>query len=92
MVIWPLERISALPLDTHDANLTIVNMRHDPRARRVVTLLISRGTITVEEARLLSGASRQLIHAWCKSRKIKAGNPRLTKVTRAWRKALEECE
>jgi hypothetical protein len=64
-------------------------MSHDPQARRAVTLLIARGLITVQEARLLSGASRQLIHAWCKSRKIKPKKAREARIAREWRKALD---
>jgi hypothetical protein len=72
------------------AIFTIVNMRKDPEARRAVLLLISRGMITVGEARLLAGVSRQLIHMWCRSKGIVPGKARGAKVTNWWRKALDE--
>jgi hypothetical protein len=65
-------------------------MRKDPEAKRAVLLLIARGMITVPEAAQLAGVSRQLIHAWCGSKRMSTTRARQAKITRAWRKALME--
>lgn len=69
---------------------TIINMRKDPEARRAVLLLISRGLISVHEARLLAGVSRQLVHGWCRSKGINPTRARQQRIVRAFRKALAE--
>ena len=65
-------------------------MAVDPEARRAVLLLISRGMVTVPEAAQLAGVSRQLIRAWCKSRRMSLDRARKAKIAQAWRRALNE--
>ena len=61
----------------------------DPEARRAVVLLISRGMITVPEAAQLAGVSRQLVRAWCNTRKVSLDRARKARITKLWRRALE---
>lgn len=88
-IAWCLLRdLGASPLDTDGCYLTLVNMRTDPKARKAIVLLLSRGIITVAEARLLAGVSRQLIHGWCRSRGIKPAEARQARIAREWRRGL----
>jgi predicted HTH domain antitoxin len=64
-------------------------MRKDPEARRAVVLLISRGMITVPEAAQLAGVSRQLVRAWCRTRKVSLDRARKARIAKLWRRALE---
>ena len=88
MAIWPLERISALPLDTRDANFTFVKSYDD--TRRAVLKLMRRGTMTLPEVAQCAGVSRQLIRHWCKVAKIVIGQAREVRNAREWRKAFNE--
>jgi hypothetical protein len=74
----------------HGMAFYVRKMLKDPEARRAVLLLISRGVITVPEAARLAGVSRQLVRAWCKSRKMSVDRARNARITREWRKAMNE--
>lgn len=67
---------------------TFVKIRKDPEARRAVLLLISRGMVTVPEAAQLAGVSRQLVRAWCKSRRMSVDRARKARIAKLWRSAM----
>lgn len=69
---------------------TFVNMRKDPEAKRAVLLLISRGLATVPEAAQLAGVSRHLIRRWCGARGMSVDRARKQRLTRMWRRLLDE--
>ncbi len=60
---------------------------HD-EARRAVVILIRRGTMTVPEAALLAGVSRQLVRHWCKQARIVIGQSRNARLAKEWRRVL----
>lgn len=77
----------ALPLDTRWGIFTFVKII-DPDARRAAVTLLRRGTITVSEAAVLAGVSRQVVRYWCKAGHVIIGQSRAVAVAKAWRRAL----
>lgn len=60
-----------------------------PDVKRTVLKMIAHGQASVPELAKLSGISRHLIRAWCRSRQMSVDRARLTKLTKLWRKGLD---
>jgi len=61
----------------------------DVEARRAALALLMRGKITVAEARLLAGVSRQLMHYWIERAGINPARVRHTIIKDIWRRELK---
>lgn len=66
----------------------VCQMSKDVEARRAVVSLLARGVITMPEAAMLAGVSRQLLRYWVRQAGVQHERARKGVITKLWRKAL----